>query len=433
MAPHRGFFDAENEGWREKLDHVVETMREMSLHDDPQEMVRAYAARVRRHQPTDGHISLSRRGLESPYYRITRSTRWTEAVDPWREKDRLPLLKGGLLGELIYGDRPRIIDDLKVGPDDPAFEYLDGFRSLMAIPHFDRGEAINMVISLRKAPAAFPAEQFPDWVQISSLFGRATQNLVLSAQLKDAYAVVERELKIVADIQRSLLPKKVPTIPTLDIAASYQTSRWAGGDYYDFFALPEGKWGILIADVSGHGTPAAVLMAVMHSLAHGFPGPHGPPSALLDRVNQQLATLYTADNESFVTAFYGIYDPERRELAYSSAGHNPPRLKHCDSDSVELLEGARGLPLGLFAEEVYENTTLSLVPGDRLVFYTDGITEANSPDGQLFGEKRLDDILGKVCGGEASELVEDVLREVRAFTGDAPPADDQTLLGVVVS
>ena len=433
MASPRGFFEVDADNWRDRLDHIVATMREMSLHDDPGEMVRAYGAQIRRHYPIDDHISLSRRGLACPEYRITRSTRWSEDIDPWKQKDRLPLLRGGLLAELIYGDKPRVIDDLQVSPDDPAFEYLDGHRSLLAVPHFDRGESTNMVISLRKAPSAFPPETIPDWVWMSGLFGRATYNLVLSTQLKEAYAVVERELKIVADIQRSLLPKTVPAIPTLDIAASYRTSRWAGGDYYDFFPLPEGKWGILIADVSGHGTPAAVLMAVTHSLAHGFPGPHDPPSALLDRVNQQLATLYTADNESFVTAFYGIYDPARRELSYSSAGHNPPRLKRCDADHVELLDGARRLPLGLFADEVYENTTLALVPGDRLVFYTDGITEAFATDGQIFGERKLDEILGKCCGGDANELVEDVLREVRAFTADAPPSDDQTLLGVVVS
>lgn len=433
MAPKSGLFGTDTASWQEKLDHVVETMREMSLHDDPQEMVRAYKARMKRHQHHDGFLSLSRRGLSAPSYMITRSSRWNQEVDPWRDRDKLPRFEGGFLADLLYSDQPRLINDLHVSPEDPAYEYLEGYRSLMSVPHFDKGQAVNMVIALRKDADAYDPDQFPDWVTISSLFGRATHNLVLSAELKEAYSLVERELKIVADIQRSLLPKVVPTIPTLDIAASYRTSRWAGGDYYDFFPLPEGKWGILIADVSGHGTPAAVLMAVTHSLAHGFPGPHGPASALLDRVNQQLATLYTADNEAFVTAFYGIYDPARRELSYSSAGHNPPRLKRCASNAIELLDGARRLPLGLFPEEVYENTTLNLVPGDRLVFYTDGITEAVSEAGEMFGERRLDGILSSACGGSAHELVDDILREVAAFTNDAPPVDDQTLLGLVVS
>src|SRR5439155_11889868 len=134
-------------------------------------------------------------------------------------------------------------------------------------------------------------------------FGRATHNLVLAEEVRKAYTVVERELKVVADIQRSLLPKTIPEIPGLGLAAFYQTSQWAGGDYYDFFPLPDGRWGILIADVSGHGTPAAVMMAITHSLAHGLPGHPDPPSTMLGHVNRQLYRRYNAGNEGFVTAF----------------------------------------------------------------------------------------------------------------------------------
>jgi sigma-B regulation protein RsbU (phosphoserine phosphatase) len=433
MIPDTSFFDGGTGDWRTTLDHIVQTMREMSLQDDPQAMVRAYGARMRRFQRTDGFVALSRRGLDAPKYRVTRSSTWEQEVDPWQEKDRLPILEGGLMGELLYGDVPRIIDDLHLADDDPGRAYFGENRSLMAIPHYDRGVGQNMVLMLRNEPHAFPPEQFADWVWISSLFGRATQNLVLSAELKKAYAVVERELKVVADIQRSLLPKSIPAIPSLGLAAFYQTSQWAGGDYYDFFPLPDGKWGLLIADVSGHGTPAAVLMAVTHSLAHGFPGPHDPPSALLAKVNHQLSTLYTADNEAFVTAFYGIYDPAHRRLSYSSAGHNPPRLKRCDDSSIESLDGARSLPLGLFAEEVYRDSSLNLRPGDRLAFYTDGITEADNAEGRMYGLDRLDAILSRCCGGDAQRLVDDIVDDVRAFTTGVPPADDQTLLGVVVS
>ena len=104
------------------------------------------------------------------------------------------------MGELIYGDVPRIIENLQVAADDPAKAYFSDFRSVMAIPHYDRGIGLNMTLSFRREPNAFPPEQFPDWVWMSSLFGRATQNLVLSAELKRAYEVVERELQVVADI-----------------------------------------------------------------------------------------------------------------------------------------------------------------------------------------------------------------------------------------
>ena len=147
----------------------------------------------------------------------------------------------------------------------------------MAIPMFDQGVALNMVILLRKEPAAFPKEELPELVWLSNLFGRATSNLVLSDELQRANQALDREMKAVGEIQRSLLPARLPKIPTLDLATYYQPSQRAGGDYYDFFPLPSGKWGIFIADVSGHGTPAAVLMAVTHCIAHTHPGPPSRP------------------------------------------------------------------------------------------------------------------------------------------------------------
>ncbi len=295
--------------WRQRLAQIVELVRDMSLHNDPQEMVRSYGKKVRVLLPTDGRISLSRRGLTAPHFRITRSSTWEGEINPWREKDRLPLLQGGLFARLIYSDEAKIIDEIDVAADDPAAPYLAGQRSLMAIPMFDQGVSLNMVILLRKEPAAFASDELPELVWMSNLFGRATSSLVMSEDLQHANQALDREMKAVGDIQRSLLPAQLPKIPTLDIATHYHPSRRAGGDYYDFFPLPEGKWGIFIADVSGHGTPAAVLMAVTHAIAHTNPGQAQPPAQILNYLNHHLATLYTSQNESFVTAFYGVYDP----------------------------------------------------------------------------------------------------------------------------
>jgi phosphoserine phosphatase RsbU/P len=429
----RGLFGPQAGDWRERLADVVAMMREMSLQTDPQAMVRAYVARARRLLPSvERFVSLSRRDLEPPKYRITRSSLWSQEINPWRDKDRLPVLEGGLLGELIYGDEPRIIDDLRFDPDDPAAEYFAGQRSLMAIPNYDQGVALNMTVRLSSEPHAFDPEGFPEHVWMSNLFGRATHNLVLSEDLKQAYAVVDRELRVVADIQRSLLPKAMPVVPTLDLAAHYQTSHWAGGDYYDFFPLPDGRLGILIADVSGHGTPAAVMMAITHSVAHAYPGAPDPPGRMLTFVNDRLAAHYTADNEAFVTAFYGIYDPARRTLTYASAGHNPPRLKRCEDGSVASLDGAGGLPLGVLGGQRYGQVTHELRPGDQIVFYTDGITEATDPAGRMFGLEQLDQVLEN-CHLTADGLIREVLDALEHFTAGQPPADDRTLLVAKVS
>ena len=416
----------------QRLAEVVDVMRNISRQSDPEEMVRAYSSWMRGMIRAERFVTLSRRNLEYPKYRITRSSLWSELINPWTERDRLPLLEGGLLGELIYGDVPQILREFDLAADDPAFAYLEGQRALMAIPNYDGGVGLNMIVRLSADPEAFDRETFPEHVWMSNLFGRATQNLALSDELKRAYALVDRELKHVADIQKSLLPKSIPIVPTLGLAAYYQTSQWAGGDYYDFFALPDGKLGLLIADVSGHGTPAAVMMAITHSIAHSYPGPPASPGELLAHVNHQLTTRYTMQSGIFVTAFYGIYDPSVRELTYACAGHNPPRLKRCEDGSIASLDGVSNLPLGLFPDLVFEETTLRLIPGDQIVFYTDGITEAFDAEGRMFGLERLDEVLEN-CHLRADGLIEEVLKAVDAFTAGVAATDDRTLLVAKIS
>lgn len=426
-TPYLAETDAPAAGWRERLAVIVETMREMSRQNDPQEMVRDYARRMQQFLRIDRRISLSRRGLTYPQYRITRSTTWDEEINPWKQKDRLPLFEGGLLAELIYGDEPKVFDDLVLPPDEPAAEYLQGQRSLLAIPMYDQGESLNMVVVMRADPSAFDHEQLPEVVLRTNLFGRATSNLVLKEELREAYQTIDEELKSVGEIQRSLLPAELPRIPTLDLAAHYQPAQRAGGDYYDFFPLPDGRWGIFIADVSGHGTPAAVLMAVTHCIAHTHPGLPMPPERVLSYLNQQLARLYTLRSDTFVTAFYGIYDPATRGLTYACAGHNPPRLKRCQDGTLLSLDRSRGIPLGIMPETPYASSVQQLQPGDQIVFYTDGITEAQSALGGLFGTARLDRELEN-CSLQARSLLEAVLQAVEDFAQGRPADDDRTLI-----
>jgi sigma-B regulation protein RsbU (phosphoserine phosphatase) len=417
--------------WPQRLRFVVETMRELSLQTDAQQLVQSYTRRVRQLMPTDGFVSLSRRDLRRPYYRITRSHLWGFAHDPWKKAGDLPVFDEGILGELIWGEEPRAIHDFEPRADDPAAEFVRGFRSLWAVPLFDRGEALNMVVLLRREAHAFEPDlpRMPEHVWMSNLFGRATHNLAMSAQVRQAYDAVDRELQVVADIQRSLLPRELPRIPTMDLSVHYQTSRRAGGDYYDFFELPDGRWGFLIADVAGHGTPAAVLMAVTHSIAHTLNEEPDPPSKLLNFVNRHLCARYTYQNGTFVTAFYGIYDPRDRTITYANAGHNPPRHKRQGSIVLGSLEGGANLPLGIEPAESYADSAQKFWPGDGLIFYTDGITEARNPKGEMFGSERLDEILLSGDGAStAADLCRRTIDVLNEFTEGRPPADDRTLL-----
>ena len=233
---------------------------------------------------------------------------------------------------------------------------------------------------------------------------------------------------MVADIQRSLLPQVSPKIPNLELATYYRTSRWAGGDYYDFLPLPDGRWGILIADVSGHGTPAAVMMAITHSLAHSVRPCGGPPGRGFCASTASFPTLYGFQRGGWpASVLRRLRARSCCTLTYSSAGHNPPRLKRCGDGSVNSLEEVGGPPLGLFDEIEYEQTTLALQPGDILAFYTDGITEAMNDKNVQFGTARLDQVLHR-CGLDATEIIRATVEAVDLFTGGHPPEDDRTLL-----
>ncbi len=415
-----------HEDWETRTRYIVSLVREMSRMNDPEEVVRLYFAKSFGWLPRDASISLSRRGLSRPAVRITRDSRWAERINPWTQPQRLPLIEGGILADLLYGEEPRMIEDFQVAANDPASNLLKDFRALIAVPHFHDGLAQNMVLHLWHEPTRFDKDSFPSLVLTSNLFGRATQSLVLRQEVTRAYQEIDRELEAVAAIQRSLLPVELPSIPTLEMAVHYQTSRRAGGDYYDLFPLADGRWGIFMADVSGHGTAAAVMMAITHSIAHSYPGSPEPPGHILAYLNDKLTNRYTIETATFVTAFYGVYDPTRRALRYAMAGHVPPRLRR-DDGRVEVLDRVSGLPLGILAGQEYPEAEIALAPGDRLLLLTDGIVETFSPTADMFGYERLDAIVARPHATPRL-LIDEVLDAVENFGGGKPVADDRTML-----
>lgn len=420
--------------WQEELAIIDRVMRQVSGITEPEEMVNAYWDGISELLPTPDYVAVSLRGVEAPHYLVTRSSRFTESINPWTQRDRLPKLSGGVLGEIAYAGKPVVITDLpaRLRPDDPAFFYLQGFQTLVAMPQYDAGRALNISAWLFEPGVHVDLTMVPMMHWQSSLFGRGTQNLVLRNQLAAALATLDRELQVVAEIQRSLLPVELPRMPGFDCAAFYKTSAQAGGDYYDFFPFEHGQCGLFIADVSGHGTPAAVLMAITHAIAHTRPGAPKPPAEILAYLNGHLCRSYTRSG-AFITGFYGVLDPRTRRFSYASAGHNPPRL--CRRGSVMALDDAGGLPLGIAEDEKYEDASIVLKPGDLLALYTDGITEAMpaKPSGrgvELFGTERLDAILTESGSATAAAAVGAVRDAVAAFEGGTAPRDDQTMLAI---
>lgn len=248
----------------------------------------------------------------------------------------------------------------------------------------------------------------------------------LKRQLEAAYRRLDDETRVVGEIQQSLLPAVLPVIPGWRLAVHYATSERAGGDYYDFFPLPGGRTGLLIADVSGHGTPAAVVMAMMRVVLHTAPEPPTVPERLLALMNQRIRSF--ALQEQFVTACYATLDGARSPLEYSLAGHNPPLVVRSRTGQVEEFENPAGPPLGLFDEPEFTRRCTRLDRGDTVLFYTDGLTEALNGEGEMFGIERLYETLVEHRAETAEALRDRLLAAMRRHTGAIPPADDVTLI-----
>jgi sigma-B regulation protein RsbU (phosphoserine phosphatase) len=241
---------------------------------------------------------------------------------------------------------------------------------------------------------------------------------------------LEHELETVSKLQLRLLPKTLPEIAGLDLATYYVTSRYAGGDYYDFRELPDGRVGILVADAEGHSSPAAVLMAMTCALFHSCYGDLGDPEQVLDYLNRHLCGLA---EPSFVTALYAVYDPRHQSLAVGRAGHGYPVIYRTTSGRAKNWNLPGVIPLGIGAFSAVPVVEIQLHPGDRFLLYTDGITERFSHKGECYGEARLIAGIEKTAGLDARKTVEAIMRDVEVFAGVRAADDDQALiLGVVV-
>jgi serine phosphatase RsbU (regulator of sigma subunit) len=238
---------------------------------------------------------------------------------------------------------------------------------------------------------------------------------------------VEEELAVAAEMQASLMPTVAPSIPGWEFKAIIDSAREASGDFIDLIPLSSGKWGILIADVSGKGVAAALYMAVVRTLIRTYACENEDrPDSVVADVNRRI--LEDTSNESFVTAFYAVLDPSTGRLRYSNAGHNPPYLfRKSQGGKVEELSGT-GIPLGMLKDTKWELSDVVMGPGDRLLAYTDGVTDARNEDEEPFGEGRLLEVAKANVRSSPLEMRTAVFDEIKHFVGGAPQLDDITLM-----
>jgi serine phosphatase RsbU (regulator of sigma subunit) len=245
---------------------------------------------------------------------------------------------------------------------------------------------------------------------------------VLAQEIRERERV-EQELQVARSIQQASLPKKIPTLEEWQISPLYQPAREVGGDFYDFFALDDGRLGIVVGDATGKGVPAALVMASARSMLRAVAQASNSPGDVLRRVNDPLATDIPPN--MFVTCFYAILDPKSGSLRYANAGHDLPYL-HRNGEAEELR--ARGMPLGLMPGMGYEEKETILEAGESALFYSDGLVEAHDLKGEMFGFPRLRELVAE-HGDEKGQLGEFLLEELYSFVGEGwEQEDDITLL-----
>jgi sigma-B regulation protein RsbU (phosphoserine phosphatase) len=235
---------------------------------------------------------------------------------------------------------------------------------------------------------------------------------------------LEREMQLAAEIQKRLLPKDLPASPGYEICGWNRSARQIGGDYYDFLSIADHHLGLVIADVSGKGMPAALLVSTLHSALRLLIDRHVFDAALLERLNRHI--LDSSAPNKFITLFLGDLDFATGDLRYLNAGHNPALVVRRDGHAEVLRPG--GLPLGLFPGVAYQPESIRLEPGEMLCLYSDGITECFSPADEEFSIDRLASLLSERHAAGLPEIVQAIDEATTGFAAGLPQADDQTVV-----
>ncbi|MDH4197721.1 MAG: SpoIIE family protein phosphatase [Candidatus Aminicenantes bacterium] len=298
--------------------------------------------------------------------------------------------------------------------------------SAMCVPLYDNRDIIGLVYADRGATAEKFTES--DLRLLTVLANVAAVKIENARLIDDAIEKdrMKRELSLAAQIWRNLLPQQDPALPGYDISGRARPSEQIGGDYYDFIPLGDGRLGLVMADVSGAGVSAALLMVSLRASLHGEAEKRGGVSELAARLNQFV--FRETGTSVFISFFYSELELRTGELSYVNAGHNPPFIIPAAGE-VRRLDST-GFCLGMFADVAFESGRVKLEPGDLLCLYTDGITESRDAAKREFGEEGLVRVLRDAVGRPAEQIVEHVFEEAARFSGGFDPSDDETVVVV---
>jgi sigma-B regulation protein RsbU (phosphoserine phosphatase) len=325
----------------------------------------------------------------------------------------------GFIGSVALSAQPIISPDVR---NDPVYiNARDRTRSEMVAPIISNDEVIGVFDLESDQFNAYSEDDLEVLMMLASQVAIIIEKVMLHEQLIEKKRL-EGQLEVARQVQLALLPPQDPEIAGYDISAYNFPTEEVSGDYYDWVRIYENQIGIVIADVAGKGVPAAILMAFLRASLRAASHIGYATHISMSKVNYLL--WESIERIQFVTAFYAILDADTHTLAYSNAGHNPPLLINAAGTSRFIHRGEQ--PLGMFPETRYHEYHLELEPGDVLVLYTDGVTEANSPDGEEFGRERLAQFVKEFYDRPAREMIASLQMKVLEWTGNAGPGDDVT-------
>ncbi len=299
-----------------------------------------------------------------------------------------------------------------------------GLRSILCVPLTTKDAVTGVIYVDNRLQAGIFA---PNDLELLSAIASSAAIAIENARLYELAVEkgrMEQELQMAHQVQASLLRCAMPQVPGWEFASRWRPAREVAGDYYDLIPLDEGQLGLVIADVSGKGMAAALFMALTRSVIRACTGRTPSPADGIAQANR----LICADSSEgmFVSLFYGLLDPRSGQLTYVNAGHNPPLLYRQGQDELTEL-GRTGIILGVLEEATFEQRTIQLRPGDLLLLYTDGVTEATDAQGQEFGKHRLQSFMHQWRGAPAAEIVVALEQAVAEFVGTAAASDDITI------
>jgi sigma-B regulation protein RsbU (phosphoserine phosphatase) len=331
-------------------------------------------------------------------------------------------------GLVMCTQQPFLVEDIETSePAAWGADWLrsEGFRGHAVVPLVVGDRSIGALMIETRQPRLLNEDEVRFLRLMANQAAIAIEKARLHREEIERHRL-EQELAVGQQIQLSMLPKDCPVVPGWEFAAVYQAARQVGGDFYDFFELPgePGRLGIVIADVADKGVPAALMMALSRTIIRTIALGGRSPSSALMRANELI--LNDSRSSLFVTAFYATLDTHSGRLTYANAGHNRPLWLQVRSGEIQEVT-ARGIALGVLEDIELEEREIDVAPGDLLVFYTDGVTEAMNTSGQQFDGERLRAAVAANSDASAQQILLAVMDAVRAFVGDTPQSDDLTL------